>query len=277
MIAISKASDLTDSIFTYKNSEKQPVVFIGHGSPMNALADSAFTKSLNKLGQDIEKPSAILVISAHWLTKGTWVSLSPKPETIHDFGGFPDALFKVKYPALGSPETAKEIIETVKSIQVHPNHEMGLDHGAWTILKHIYPKADVPVFQLSIDYNQPAQFHYDLAKELGFLRSKGVLILASGNIVHNLRTLKWSETDPKPYDWAVEFDELSKKLLVEKSHKPLIDWQNLGLAAQNSIPTPDHYYPLLYAIGLQSKNEEVKFIHEEMQMASVSLRSFIIQ
>lgn len=277
MIAVSKASELSDLLGVNKKSELMPAVFIGHGSPMNALADSSFTKSLQLLGKNLEKPKAILVVSAHWLTKGTWVSLSPNPETIYDFGGFPDALFQVKYPAPGDPKTAQSVIETVKSIKVHPDHEMGLDHGAWTILKHIYPQANIPVFQLSIDYNQPAQFHYNLAKELGFLRSKGVLVLASGNIVHNLQVLKWAEKDPKPYDWAVEFDEMSKNLLEKKSHQELINWQNLGLAAKNAIPTPDHYYPLFYAIGLQQPSENVEFIHAEMQMASVSLRSFVIK
>jgi 4,5-DOPA dioxygenase extradiol len=277
MMSISKAADLANALHVHKNSQKMPVVFIGHGSPLNALADNAFTKSLNRLGKEMEKPNAILVVSAHWLTKGTWVSTSPNPDTIYDFGGFPDELFKVKYLANGSPETANEIIENVTSIQIHADHEMGLDHGAWSVLKHIYPKADVPVFQMSIDYNQPAQYHYDLAKQLDFLRSKGVLILASGNIVHNLRALKWSESTPKPYDWAVDFDEASKKLLLEQAHSQLIDWKNLGLAALNSIPTPDHYYPLFYAIGLQNKTENVHFIHEEIQMASVSLRSFIIK
>lgn len=275
MASVLKPSDISAFLSNTK-SNKLPAVFIGHGSPMNALANNAFTLHLNQLGQNMERPKAILVISAHWLTTGTHVSINPNPETIYDFGGFPQALFEVKYPAPGAPEFAKEVAKAITTTAVHHDHEMGLDHGAWTILKHIYPKADIPVFQMSIDYSKPASYHYELAKELDNLRSKGLLIISSGNIVHNLRAIKWQEKEPTPYEWATEFDELSKKYLLEKNHQPLLNWQNLGTAARNSIPTPDHYYPLMYSLGLQGKEEQVKFIHEEMQMASVSLRSFIV-
>lgn len=258
-----------------KAEQRMPVLFIGHGSPMNALEKNAFTASLQKTGASIPRPKAILVVSAHWLTRGTYVSLSPKPETIYDFGGFPDELFRVKYPAPGAPDVARAVKDTLKTHEVFFDHKMGLDHGAWTILKWLYPAADVPVFQMSIDYAKPPQYHYELARELMALRSRGVLILGSGNLVHNLGMLDWKNPH-SAYDWGKEFDELMKNKLDAGDHKSLIEYEKFGQAARLSVPTNDHYLPMLYSVGLQNKGEELKYIYEEMQMGSISMRSFLI-
>lgn len=251
---------------------KAPVLFIGHGNPMNALKDTAFTQKLAKLGSSLEKPKAILVVSAHWLTRGTWVATTPTPETIHDFGGFPQALFDVQYPAKGAPEFAKETATLLNAkTTVGEDTDWGLDHGAWTVLKHMYPAADVPVFQLSIDYYQTPQYHYDLAKYLSSLRDKGVMILGSGNIVHNLRQVDFANENNK-FDWAVEFDETVKKMLTERNHQGLIDYNKLGTAATLSIPTNDHYLPLLYTLALQGEKEEAAHIYEGIEHGSISMR-----
>ena len=263
------------NIFVQKGP-KMPTLFIGHGSPMNVLAHNEFTKHLNNIGTSIETPKAILVISAHWLTRGSYVSVVENPETIYDFGGFPKEMYEVKYPAPGSPEFAKMVIETVKSVTIQSDHQMGLDHGAWTVLKHIYPKADIPVFQLSMDATQGPQYHYNLGKELQELRSKGVLILASGNIVHNLRMINFQDTDPKPYDWALEFDTMAKDFILKREHKSLISYPALGKAALTTIPTNDHYLPMLYTLALQEKTEEVTFLHEGFEMGSISNRCFMV-
>ncbi|MFI5221929.1 MAG: 4,5-DOPA dioxygenase extradiol [Bacteroidia bacterium] len=257
------------------STSRMPVLFIGHGNPMNALYDNPFTRSLNKLGKEIPKPKAILVISAHWLTRGTFVHSSPVPKTIHDFGGFPDELFKVQYNAPGSPEFAKQTKENIHSITVQLDTEWGLDHGAWTILKHLYPAADVPVFELSIDYNKPAQYHYDLAKELASLRTKGVLIIGSGNIVHNLGRVSWDDPNAK-FDWSIEFDEKVKSFLVNHQHQQLIDYEKMGKAAVLSVPTNDHYLPMIYSIALQEKNESLVQTYESIEMGSISMRCFKI-
>lgn len=264
--------DWEKNITAGSNASKPPVLFIGHGNPMYALANNAFTQSLAALGNSIEKPEAILVVSAHWLTRGTWVAVSPNPETIYDFGGFPDEMYKIKYPAPGSPAFAQETQELLKEkVVVEADAEMGLDHGAWTILKHIYPGADIPVFQLSIDYHQPPQYHYDLAKYLAKLREKGVMIIGSGNIVHNLRMVSWDKPDGA-YDWTLEFDDAVKKNINEQNHQPLINYNTLTAGAQLAVPTNDHYLPLLYTLALQGKNEEAKHIYEGCEMGSISMR-----
>jgi 4,5-DOPA dioxygenase extradiol len=258
----------------FTKSDKMPVLFIGHGSPMNAILDNNFTQHLSKISQNFERPNAILVISAHWLTTGkTFVSVNPSPKTIYDFGGFPAALYQVKYEPKGSPEMAKALIKEVKSMSIIEEHERGLDHGAWTVLRHIYPDADVPVFQMSIDYSKPPQFHYELAKELQNLRKKGVLILGSGNIVHNLRQMDW-QNPAAGFDWAKEFDEIVKTNINSRNFQQLVDYQALGSAAKLSIPTPDHYYPMLYSLGLSDKNEEIKYTYEGLEMGSISMRCF---
>ncbi|WP_212005786.1 4,5-DOPA dioxygenase extradiol [Chitinophaga sp. HK235] len=251
-----------------------PVMFIGHGNPMNGISDNAFTKALASMGQTLkDKPRAILVISAHWLTKGTHVLVAPQPETIHDFGGFPEALYQVQYPAPGAPEVARETKNLITSTQVVEDEQWGLDHGAWTVLKHMYPLADIPVYQLSIDYHQPPEYHFKLAAELQALRRKGVLIMGSGNIVHNLRQIIFTD-NAKPYDWAVSFDALVKEKLEKGAFQDLINYHTLGQAAQLSIPTNDHYLPMLYTLGLVNKNEQIAFTYEEIQNGSISMRCF---
>lgn len=253
-----------------------PVMFVGHGSPMNAIANNGFTKSLgNVLGTLKEKPSAIMVISAHWLSKGSFVSAVERPSTIYDFGGFPQALYSIKYPAPGSPEMAEETINTVQSTIVMKDLVRGIDHGAWSVLLHLAPLADIPVYQLSIDYTRQPEYHYNLAKELYNLRKKGVLIISSGNIVHNLYQVDFNEF-AKPYDWAVEFDLLVESLLKQRNDKALIDYMLLGKAAQLSVPTNDHYLPLLYTLGLTNPSETLQNIYTGIQNASISMRSFII-
>ncbi|CAN5301893.1 4,5-DOPA dioxygenase extradiol [soil metagenome] len=253
-------------------NQNQPALFIGHGNPMNALYDNAFTQSLTAIGKSLDKPKAALIISAHWLSRGSFVSSVFNPETIHDFGGFPQELFEEIYPAKGSPENAKLVIETVKNKVVHEDTSRGLDHGAWTVLKHIWPLADVPVFQLSIDFYQSTRWHYELAKELKSLRKKGIMIIGSGNITHNLQLAQFDPVDDKVDDWAKEFDEVVKSKIISKDHNALIDYVNLGKSAQLAVPTNDHYLPLLYTLGLQEKDEESTFIYEGFQNANVSMR-----
>lgn len=259
----------------FPKSDKMPVVFIGHGSPMNALADNKFTDSLALLGKSIETPKAILVISAHWLTMNkTYVSVNPFPKTIYDFGGFPEALYKVKYEPKGSPEMAREVINEVKSIGILEEHQMGLDHGAWSVLRHIYPAANIPTFQMSIDFSKPPQYHFELAKELQNLRNKGVLILSSGNIVHNLRQVKWGDNNPSPYDWAVEFDAIVKNKLDNRQFADLADFKAFGQIGQMAHPSYDHYLPMVYSAGLINPKEAIKYTYEGVEMGSISMRCF---
>jgi 4,5-DOPA dioxygenase extradiol len=253
-----------------------PVLFVGHGSPMNALEDNEFTKGWKEAVSKIPKPSAILCVSAHWLTNGTFVTAMKQPKTIHDFGGFPQALFDAQYPAPGSPEVAQEVSELVKSTPVGLDHdEWGLDHGTWSILKQMYPDADIPVLQLSIDYYKPGAWHYELGKELAALRKKGVLIVGSGNMVHNLRMIDFSKQEGG-FDWAIEINETFKKLILEGNHDPLKDYKSLGKSAELAIPTPDHYYPLLYMLALQGKKEEARIFNDKPVMGSLTMTSVFI-
>lgn len=258
------------------NTDTMPLLFVGHGNPMNAIEDNSLTKGWSKTANDLETPKAILCISAHWETKGTFVTMMDTPRTIHDFGGFPQELFDVQYPAPGSPELAGQLINDVKKTTVHEDHAWGLDHGTWSVLVKMYPNADIPVFQMSIDYTKPASYHYELAKELSNLRNKGVLIIGSGNIVHNLRYANLG-SNAKPYDWAIEFDEQAKLLIDAGDHHSLVHYEKLGKAAQLSIPTPEHYLPLLYILGLQEEHECVEFFNEEMAFGSGSMRSLLIK
>ncbi len=255
-------------------SERMPILFIGHGNPMNAITDTIYSRSWAELGQKLPPPKAILCLSAHWLTNGTAVSINPKPGTIHDFGGFPDELFKVQYLAPGSPEIARSVINEVKSVKVEEDREWGLDHGAWSILKHLYPKANVPVFQMSIDYGKSPEYHYKLGKELSALRNRGVLILSSGNIVHNLGMVSWNDPNKK-FDWAVEFDNLVKEQVLKNDPLPLINYQKNARLAQLAHPTNDHYLPLMYTLGLRDPKDEVKFLTETIDMGSISMRSIL--
>ncbi len=275
---------ITNNLKSFANEAKSwpdldftmPVLFIGHGSPMNAIEDNEFSRGWKNVAASIPKPKAIVCISAHWLTNGTKVTAMQSPKTIHDFGGFPNELFQVSYPSPGSPEIAEEIKNKITTIKTELDYEWGLDHGTWSVLVKMYPKADIPVIQLSIDYSKPGQYHYDLAKELSFLRKKGVLILSSGNIVHNLRVLDLTP-NIAPYDWAISFDEKAKKLMLEGNHKALIEYQKLGQDAMLSIPTPDHYYPLMYTLGLQNTTDKISFPIEGYAFRSGSMRSILLQ
>lgn len=256
------------------NTERMPLLFIGHGSPMNAIDSNPYTKTLNVLGENLPKPKAILVVSAHWMTEGSWITEMQSPKTIHDFYGFPQKLFDVQYPAPGSPEVAKLVRETVADHKIHPDTEAwGLDHGTWSVLRHLYPKADIPVLQLSLHMEKPNQYHVELGKELSKLRDKGVLILGSGNLVHNLRNIRW-EPNAKPYDWAIEYDEWLKSRLQEKDFSAVLNDYHNTAAGKLSIPTMEHYYPLHYILGAADKSDEIKFEYEELQNGSISMRSF---
>lgn len=271
-----QAKDFLQDAKAGKAGPRMPSIFIGHGSPMNAILDNNFTRQLAALGKRLERPNAVLVVSAHWLTRqGSFVSVNPKPETIHDFGGFPDELFAVQYPAPGAPDAAKQVVAGVKSVRVHEDHDMGLDHGAWTVLRHIFPAADVPVFQLSIDWDLSTAQHYALAQELHSLRDKGVLIIGSGNVVHNLGRVNWQEGEAaKPYTWALEFDSFVRDRVANGDHAALVEYQRLGAVATMAHPTNDHYLPLLYTLGAAAKTDLLTEIHSGIDMGSVSMRSF---
>jgi 4,5-DOPA dioxygenase extradiol len=273
--AILGLSSLRWLIDDQPETPTMPVLFIGHGSPMNALEDNIFTRSWKELSGKVARPSAILVISAHWLTKGSFITAVDKPATIHDFGGFPQALFDVQYPAPGLPGLAKETAALFPENMVHLDDEWGLDHGTWSILKHMYPLADVPVLQLSIDYHQPPAYHFEMAQYLQKLRKKGVLIVGSGNIVHNLGKVAWDKMGEADfaYDWARESNELMKQKILSRDFKALIDYKNLGTSTQLAIPTPDHYYPLLYALGLAQPNEELTLFNDYAVAGSLTMTS----
>lgn len=255
-------------------TEKMPVLFLGHGSPMNALANNSVTQAFAQLGKTLPAPKAILVISAHWMTRGTWVTHMDQPKTIHDFYGFPQALFNVQYPAPGSPALADDIQKLVLDPQIGADdNEWGLDHGTWSVLKHVYPKADIPVVQLSLDMTKPAEYHFELGKKLQALRHQGVLILGSGNVVHNLRRISWEE-QAKPFDWSVEFDEWIKAKSMDRDFKSIVSHATDTEAGKLSIPTPDHYYPLMYILGASDAKDQLHFDIEGIQNASISMRSF---
>lgn len=259
-------------------TERMPVLFLGHGSPMNAIEENEFVANFRKVGREIPQPKAILCVSAHWETKGTYVTAMDNPRTIHDFGGFPKKLFDVQYPAPGSPELARETKNLVQSTSIGLDEKWGLDHGAWSVIKHLYPDADVPVIQMSIDYSKPAQYHYDLARELNALRKRGVLIVGSGNMVHNLGMVAWDKLNEDEYgfDWALEADEKMKKFIRDCDHQQLINYRNQGKAFDLAIPTPEHYLPLLYALSLQDTDEEVKLFNDKAIGGSLSMTSVLI-
>jgi 4,5-DOPA dioxygenase extradiol len=275
--AMNNLQDL--KTFTNKlisTTEKMPLLFVGHGNPMNAIENNEYSNTWKKLGTTLPTPRAILCISAHWETKGTFVTTMQQPKTIHDFGGFPQALFDVQYPASGNPVLAKEIKNQVKKTDISLDNSWGLDHGCWSVIKPMYPKADVPVIELSLDYTKPAQYHYDLAKELSSLRNKGVLIIGSGNMVHNLGIIDWKNPNGG-YDWANEMNETFKKLIETHRHQDLINYSSLGKAATLAIPTPEHYLPLLYILSLQEGNEQVSFFNDKTTMGSLSMTSVMIK
>jgi Uncharacterized conserved protein len=259
-------------------TERMPVLFVGHGSPMYAIEENEFVQTWQNLGKTLPTPKAIICISAHWQTHGTQVTAMQNPPTIHDFGGFSKKLFEVEYPAPGSPELAKEVIQTVFSSVVTPDQKWGLDHGAWSVIRRIYPQADIPIIEMSLNYNKSPREHYELAKELAAFRDKGVLIIGSGNIVHNLRQVTWDKPDDEEYgyEWTTEANETIKKHIRENNHKKLIDYNLLGKEVQMAVPTPDHYLPLLYALALKNEHEEISFFNDKAVMGSLSMTSIKI-
>ncbi len=270
-----KLNDLEKIANTFSSTEKMPVLFLGHGSPMNAIEENEFVKGFRNSIVNIEKPKAVLCISAHWETKGTYVTAMAQPPTIHDFGNFPQALFDVQYPAPGNPLLANDIKDLVKYTHVGLDDKWGLDHGAWSVIKHLYPKADVPVLQFSIDYTQNAQYHYELAQQLSSLRNKGVLIIGSGNMVHNLGRVAWDKfnVDNYAYDWAIEASSKMKEWIITDNHKELINFKNQGKAFDLAIPTPEHYLPLIYALALKDKNEKVELFNDKAIAGSLNMTS----
>lgn len=268
-------NDLHKISGNFSNTEKMPVLFLGHGSPMNAIEENEFVTAFRNLSQTLPKPNAILCVSAHWFTNGTKVTAMEMPRTIHDFGGFPQALFEVQYPANGSPQLAVQTKELLLPTAVELDEHWGLDHGAWSVIKHLYPQADVPVIQLSIDYTKPASYHFELAQKLQSLRRKGILIIGSGNIVHNLRLVDFRnfDKDNYGYDWAIEARETINNYLLDGNFQPLLDYGNQGMAFQLAIPTPDHYLPLIYSLGLKEKSDELGLFNDKLLAGSLSMTS----
>jgi len=279
MLGFAAIGGLT-SAFSLKNALGEedyefPVLFVGHGSPMNGIEDNHYSRQWKKQVEHLPAPKMVLVVSAHWLTRGTAITAMEAPQTIHDFGGFPDELFAVQYPAPGSPEWAKETANKVKSTTVELSHEWGLDHGTWTIVRHMYPEANIPVLQLSIDITKDAAYHYALAQELKTLRKRGVLIIGSGNMVHNLGKIAWDKLNVSNYgyDWAIEAHNKFNDLIQKRDHQALIAYQNLGSAVQLAIPTPDHYLPLIYTLGLSNETDAISLFNNELVAGSLNMTS----
>lgn len=264
--------------FTHRlpQTDLMPTIFIGHGSPMNGIENNGFSQSWAELAANIPVPKAVLVVSAHWYTHGTFVTAMDFPSTIHDFGGFPQALFDAQYPAPGDSKLAAEIPGLVHSTSVSLDHDWGLDHGTWTVVKHMYPDANIPVLQLSIDYTKSPEQHYEIAKEIYALRKKGVLVIGSGNMVHNLRMISWEMINGGGYDWANEMNNKFKNLIANGDHKPLINYRNLGSEAMLAIPTPEHYLPLIYNLGLINDKDEVSFFNDMAVGGSLTMTSVLV-
>lgn len=255
-------------------SEKMPVLFIGHGSPMNGIEDNSFSQGWADMARQIPPPKAVLVISAHWETKGTKITAMEQPQTIHDFGGFPRALYEVQYPAPGDPALAREATQLTQAASIELDHDWGLDHGAWTVVRHMYPDASIPVLQLSIDYTKGPQHHYELAAELQALRHKGVLVIGSGNMVHNLRMVAWDKLDANyGFDWALQINETFKQLIAEGAHPRLVQYEKLGAEARLAIPTPEHYLPLVYTLGLSTPKDDIRFFNDRPVGGSLTMTS----
>ncbi len=248
-----------------------PAIFFGHGNPMNAVTSNGYTEAWRRIGEQTPRPKAVLSISAHWYVPGTGVTIATAPRTIHDFGGFPDALYQVQYPAPGDPALAGRVQDLLAPLEVTRDTDWGLDHGTWSVLAHVYPEADVPVVQLSIDESGPAAFHFEIGQRLAPLREEGVLIVGSGNLVHNLRTYAWGRHPQDPYDWAVRFEEDARRLILAGDHKPLVAYDTLGPDAALSIPTPEHYLPLLYVLGAGQAGEPIAFPVEGVDGGSISM------
>ncbi len=259
----------------HEQEQVMPVLFIGHGSPMNGIEDTEFSGRWAQMAAEIPIPKAVLVVSAHWFTKGTKITAMNFPKTIHDFGGFPQELFDVQYPAPGNPMLATETANLLQPTHVELDHDWGLDHGTWTVVRHMYPEASIPVLQLSIDYTKGPPYHYDLGRELTALRRKGVLIIGSGNMVHNLRMIAWNKLNETEfaYDWAAEMNSQFKNYIVTGDHKSLINYTSLGREAMLAIPTPEHYLPLMYTLGLKSGNENITFFNDKVIGGSLTMTS----
>lgn len=273
MTTLSSFKNFTD---TLKEQEQlMPVLFIGHGSPMNGIEDTIFSRNWTQMAKDIPTPNAVLVVSAHWLSKSTKITAMDFPKTIHDFGGFPPELFAVQYPAPGNPLLAKETAGLIHSTKVELDYDWGLDHGTWTVVRHMYPHANIPVLQLSIDYTKAPQWHYDLAKEIHALRKKGVLIIGSGNMVHNLRMVAWDKLNEPEYgyDWALTMNEKFKQLISSRDYTSLINYESLGTAAKLAIPTSEHYLPLLYMLGLSDSKDAISFFNDKAVGGSLTMTS----
>lgn len=268
-------NDLSKMSASMENTPKMPVLFLGHGSPMNAIEENEFVQGFRKVATQIPEPKAIVCISAHWETNGTFVTAMQNPPTIHDFGGFPQALFDVQYPAPGSPELAVRTKELIHSTNVVLDQSWGLDHGAWSVIRHLYPNANIPVIQMSIDYNKVPKYHYELGQQIKLLREKGILIIGSGNMVHNLRMVDWRNinTSGSGYDWAIEADEKMKKFILDQNHTALINFRSQGRVFDLAIPTPEHYLPLLYALGLKDSDESVSLFNDNTLGGSLSMTS----
>jgi 4,5-DOPA dioxygenase extradiol len=253
-------------------SPRMPALFIGHGNPMNAILDTPFSRRLGELGNELPRPKGILCVSAHWMTDGTWVTQMRNPRTIHDFYGFPQELFDVEYPSPGSPELADRIRDEVEKPEIRADdNKWGIDHGTWSVLKHMYPAADIPVLQVSLDLSQPPQYHFGLGEQLKKLRGESVLIVGSGNIVHNLRRISFADDAP-PYDWAVEFDAWVKEKIAGGDYRAIVNDAMQSAAGRLSIPTPEHWFPLLYTLGASDDGDQLQFEYEGMENASISMR-----
>jgi 4,5-DOPA dioxygenase extradiol len=252
-------------------SDRQAAIFFGHGSPMNALLNNSYTDAWRRIGRETAKPKAILSISAHWFVPETGVTIGTAPKTIHDFGGFPKELYRVQYPAPGDPELARRVRHLLSPLPVTMDNSWGLDHGTWSVLRHVYPDADVPVVQLSIDESKPASFHFEIGRRLAPLRQEGILIVGSGNLVHNLHAYAWGRHTPDPYEWAVEFETEAKAMMLAGEYKPLIEYEKLGRSALLSIPTPEHYLPLLYVVATRQPGESITFPVDGVDGGSISM------
>jgi len=254
-------------------AKPMPAIFFGHGNPMNAISSNVYTEAWQRIGEETQRPKAILSISAHWYVPGTAVTATAAPRTIHDFGGFPPALYQVQYPAPGEPALARRVQSVLAPLNVSLDESWGLDHGTWSVLKHSYPAADIPIVQLSIDETKPASFHFDIGRKLAPLRDEGVLIIGSGNLVHNLHAYAWGRHSREPYDWAVRFERAARDVMVSGELGPLVAYDTLGPDASLSIPTPDHYLPLLYVLGCRQQGERVLFPVEGVDGGSISMLS----
>lgn len=275
---LSALHKLTEGL---ESTGTMPVLFVGHGSPMNAIEDNRFSREMREVGKNLPKPKAILMVSAHWETKGTFVTAQERPRTIHDFGGFPKALFEAQYPAPGSPWLAEETRKTVGKTHIENSSDWGFDHGCWSVTMNMFPGADIPMIQLSLDRTQSPQYHYELAQQLASLRKKGVLIIGSGNMVHNLGMVGFKPgsrdfNEPFAHDWNTEADQLFKAFIKNRDHQSLINYKSLGRAVQLAVPTPEHYLPMLYALALQEENEEVKLFNDAPVAGAFTMTSLLI-